>query len=109
MNGLLFDYTNRKDLNGMNKTELVKQISERTGVSKKDTEATLNVLTDVLAEVMAIGDKVTLVGFGTFESVEKPERTARNPRTGEAVTIAACRSPKFKASNSLKLSVNKNI
>ena len=91
----------------MNKAELVKQIAERTGVSKKDTEATLNVLTDVLTEVMASGDKVTLVGFGTFESTEKPERTARNPRTGETVQIAACRSPKFKASSNLKMSVNR--
>ena len=91
----------------MNKTELVKQVSERTGLSKKDTEATLTVLTDVLADVMASGDKITLVGFGTFESVEKPERTARNPRTGESVTIAACKSPKFKASKTLKDFVNK--
>lgn len=91
----------------MNKTELVKQVAERTGLSKKDTEATLTVLTDVLTEVMATGDKITLVGFGTFESVEKPERTARNPRTGETVTIAACKSPKFKASKALKDTVNK--
>lgn len=91
----------------MNKTELVKQVAERTGLSKKDTEATLTVLTDVLTEVMATGDKITLVGFGTFESVEKPERTARNPRTGETVTIAACKSPKFKASKALKDTVNR--
>jgi DNA-binding protein HU-beta len=91
----------------MNKTELVKQVAERTGLSKKDTESTLTVLTDVLTEVMATGDKITLVGFGTFESVEKPERTARNPRTGETVTIAACKSPKFKASKALKDTVNR--
>lgn len=94
----------------MNKGDLIKEVAERTGVSKKDTESTINVLTDVLSEIMASGDKITLVGFGTFEAVEVAERVGTiqmGDRKGETYTTPAHKAPKFKASKTLKAIVNK--
>ena len=91
----------------MNKGELVAALAEKTELSKKDSEAALNGLIDVISETIAKGEKVQLIGFGTFESKDRPARTARNPRTGEEVKIAASKAPVFKAGKALKDKVNK--
>ena len=91
----------------MNKGELVAALAEKTELSKKDSEAALNGLIDVISETIAKGEKVQLIGFGTFESKNRPARTARNPRTGEEVKIAASKAPVFKAGKALKDKVNK--
>ena len=91
----------------MNKTELVAAIAEKTELSKKDAEKALKAFTDVVAEELKKGEKIQLVGFGTFEVAERPAREGRNPKTGEAMTIAASKTPKFKAGKALKDEVNK--
>ena len=91
----------------MNKGELVAALAAKTELSKKDSEAALNALVDVIGETIAKGEKVQLIGFGTFESKARPARTARNPRTGEEVKIAASKAPAFKAGKALKDKVNK--
>ena len=91
----------------MNKGELVAALAAKTELSKKDSEAALNGLVEVISDTIAKGDKVQLIGFGTFESKERPARTARNPRTGEEVKIAASKAPAFKAGKALKDKVNK--
>ena len=90
----------------MNKTELVAAIAEKAELSKKDAEKALKAFTDVVAEELKKGEKVQLVGFGTFEVAEREAREGRNPRTGETMTIAASKSPKFKAGKALKDSLN---
>ena len=90
----------------MNKTELVAAIAEKTELSKKDAEKALKAFTDVVAEELKKGEKIQLVGFGTFEVAERPEREGRNPSTGKAMKIAASKSPKFKAGRALKDTVN---
>ena len=90
----------------MNKTELVAAMAEKTELSKKDAEKALKDFTDVVAEELKKGEKVQLVGFGTFEVAEREAREGRNPRTGETMTIAASKSPKFKAGKALKDSLN---
>lgn len=86
----------------MNKTELVAAIAEKADLSKKDAEAALKAFVDSVSEALKEGDKVSLVGFGTFEVSERSARTGRNPQTGETIEIAASRSPKFKAGKALK-------
>ena len=90
----------------MNKTELVAAMAEQTQLSKKDAEAALKAFIDVVSEEMKKGEKVQLVGFGTFEVSERPAREGRNPRTGETMTIAATKTPKFKVGKALKDMVN---
>ena len=90
----------------MNKVELVEAIVTQTSLTKKDAEAALNAFTNAVTEELKKGEKVQLVGFGTFEVVERAERTGRNPQTGEEMIIAACKAPKFKAGKSLKDAVN---
>ena len=90
----------------MNKTELVAAISEKTELTKKDSEKALKALIDVVAEELKKGEKVQLVGFGTFEVSERAARTGKNPQTGAEIKIAACNAPKFKAGKALKDSVN---
>lgn len=86
----------------MNKVELVGAVASKSEISKKDVEKVINAFTNVVADALVDGDKVQLVGFGTFEVVERAERQGRNPATGEAITIAASKSPKFKAGKALK-------
>ena len=86
----------------MNKTELVAAIAEKTELSKKDVEKALKAFTDVVAEQLKNGEKVQLVGFGTFEVSERAAREGRNPLTGETMQIKASKSPKFKAGKALK-------
>ena len=90
----------------MNKTELVSAMAEKTGLSKKDAEAALKAFTDVVAEELKKGEKIQLVGFGTFEVSERAARTGRNPQTGKVMSIEACKAPKFKAGKALKDAVN---
>ena len=86
----------------MNRTELVAAMAERANLSKKDGEGALKAFTEVVAEDLKNGGKVQLVGFGTFEVSERAAREGRNPQTGETMTIAACKAPKFKAGKAFK-------
>ena len=90
----------------MNKTELIAAIAEKTELSKKDAEKALKAFTDVVAEQLKNGEKVQLVGFGTFETSERAAREGRNPQTGETMTIKASKTPKFKAGKALKDMMN---
>lgn len=90
----------------MNKNEFIGAIAAKTGTTKKDTAVYVQAVTDVISEALKAGDKIQLVGFGTFETVEKAERTGRNPRTGEDLIIPARKSPKFKAGKALKDFIN---
>ena len=90
----------------MNRTELVAAMAEKTQLSKKDAEAALKAFVDVVSEEMKKGEKVQVVGFGTFEVSERAAREGRNPQTGETMTIAASKTPKFKAGKALKDLVN---
>ena len=90
----------------MNKTELVAAMAEKAQISKKDAEAALKAFTDVVAEELKKGEKIQLVGFGTFEVSERAARTGRNPQTGEEMPIAASKAPKFKAGKALKDALN---
>ncbi len=90
----------------MNKAEFVAAIAEKTELSKKDAERAVKAFTDVVADELKAGGKVQLVGFGTFEVVERAAREGRNPQTGETMKIAASKSPKFKAGKALKDSIN---
>ena len=90
----------------MNKADLVAAMAEKAGVSKKDAEASLKAFTDVVAAELKKGEKIQLVGFGTFEVSERAARTGRNPQTGAEMTIAASKAPKFKAGKALKDSLN---
>ena len=90
----------------MNKTELVAAISEQANISKKDAEAALKAFTDTVAAELKKGEKIQLVGFGTFEVSERAARERRNPQTGATMKIAATKAPKFKAGKALKDLVN---
>lgn len=90
----------------MNKTELVAAVAEQADISKKDAEKVLKAFVDVVTEEMKKGEKVQLVGFGTFEVSERAAREGRNPQTGETMKIAASKAPKFKAGKALKDMVN---
>ena len=87
----------------MNKKELVAAVAEQAGLKKVDAE---KAFTAVVEGALKAGDKVQLVGFGTFEVAERPEREGRNPRSGETMTIAASKNPKFKAGKALKDAIN---
>ena len=90
----------------MNKTELIAAVAEKAELSKKDAEKAVKALFDTVTEELVKGEKVQLVGFGTFEVNERGEREGRNPRSGETVTIAASKNPKFNARNRLKDAVH---
>ena len=90
----------------MTKTELVAIIADKVELTKKDAEAALNAFMDSVKEALAKGDKVSLVGFGTFEVRERAAREGKNPRTGEKLTIVACKVPAFKPGKALKDKVN---
>lgn len=90
----------------MNKTELIAVVAEKAEISKKDAEKAIKALTEAVSEELVKGGKVQLVGFGTFEVAERAAREGRNPKTGETMEIAACKTPKFKAGKALKDMVN---
>lgn len=92
----------------MNKTELIAAMAEKTGSTKKDAEAALNAMIASISEALVAGDKVQLIGFGTFETRDRAAREGRNPRKpGEMIKIPACKAHAFKAGKALKDAVNK--
>lgn len=90
----------------MNKTELVAAIAAKACVKKEDAKNMVDAFMDIVTDELIAGGKVALVGFGTFEVTERPERTGRNPLTNEEITIAAAKLPKFKVGRLLKEAVN---
>ena len=90
----------------MNKTEFIASIAEKAELSKKDAEKALKAFTDVVEEELKKGEKIQLVGFGTFEVSERAAREGRNPQTGATMKIEACKVPKFKPGKALKDAVN---
>jgi DNA-binding protein HU-beta len=91
----------------MNKSELVAAIAEKAELSKKDSEKALKAFTETVSEQLKKGEKIQLVGFGTFEVTKRAARTGKNPQTGKAISIPASKAPKFKAGKALKETVNK--
>ncbi len=91
----------------MNKTELIAAVAEKSGLSKKDAEKALVAVVESLTDAMVKGDKVQLVGFGSFESKCREARMGRNPKTKETIEIPATRVPVFKAGKALKDAVSK--
>jgi len=90
----------------MNKQELIAAIAENSNLTKADTTRALDALIDTVQTTLQKGESIVLVGFGTFDVKERPERSGRNPRSGEAVTIPAAKVPHFKAGKTLKDTVN---
>jgi DNA-binding protein HU-beta len=90
----------------MNKAELVDAVAEKVSATKKDIDMTLTAILDIIAEQVAGGEKVTLVGFGTFEPRQRQGRVGRNPKTGEAINIPAQVVPGFSAGKAFKERVN---
>jgi len=90
----------------MNKAELVAAIAEKTDLSKKDSEKALKAFVDVVTAQLKKGDKIQLVGFGTFDVVKRAARTGRNPQTKKEIKIPASKAPKFKAGKALKDAIN---
>lgn len=90
----------------MNKTEFIAAIAEEAGLSKTDVAKAVKAFTDVVVEEMKKGEKIQLVGFGTFEVSKRPERQGINPATKEKITIAAANVPKFRAGAALKNALN---
>ena len=90
----------------MNKVELIAALADKADVSKKDAAKVLDAFTATITEELANKEKVTLIGFGTFETRERAARTGKNPRTGEALKIAASVAPAFKSGKALKDAVN---
>jgi len=91
----------------VNKTELVANVAQKTGLNKKDAEKAINALFISVEEALALEDKVQIIGFGTFEVKAREERKGRNPQTGAEITIPASKNPVFKAGKGLKDAVNK--
>lgn len=90
----------------MNKSELIATIAEKSELNKKEAKKALNAFTDIITENLRNGDKVQLVGFGTFEVVNRAARTGRNPQNSNIIEIPASKTPKFKVSKSLKIAIN---
>lgn len=91
----------------MNKGELVNAIAAKTGATKKAAEESLNAILEVVKEALVKGEKVQLVGFGSFETKTRAARKGKNPQTGAEMKIPACKAPAFKAGKALKDVVNK--
>ena len=90
----------------MNKTQLIDVVATKTGLKKKDAEAAVNAVNEAIVEALKAGDKVQVIGFGTYEVKERAAREGRNPKTGETITIAASKAPVFFAGKALKDAVN---
>ena len=91
----------------MNKTQIIREISSKIeGATQKDIAVVVDTIIETIVEAVASGEKVAITGFGTFDVAERAERQGRNPKTGEAMTIAASKAPKFKAAKSFKDAVN---
>ena len=91
----------------MNKSELVAAVAKGAGLKKVDAEKALNTVIETVVATLKKGEKVQLIGFGTFESKKRPARVARNPRTGEEIKVPASKAPTFKASKTFKDTLNK--
>lgn len=91
----------------MNKSELVAKVAEKSGLSKKQSEQAVAAVFDSITETLVAGEKVQLVGFGSFETKQRGARIGRNPRTKEEIKIEACRVASFKAGKALKDAVAK--
>ena len=91
----------------MTKAELVTMVAEKADLTKKDAEKAISAVVDSISETLAKGEKIQLVGFGTFEVAERAARTGKNPQTKEEIQIPASKAPKFKAGRALKDTVNK--
>lgn len=91
----------------MNKSEFIKAVAEKAEISQKEAEKTWTAVQDVIFDTLKEGDKITLVGFGVFDSKKRPERTGINPATKESITIAASVAPSFKAGKGFKDALNK--
>ena len=91
----------------MNKADLISVMAEKSGLTKKDSEKALNAFVDAVQQALVEGDRVQLVGFGTFEVRERSARKGRNPQTGEEIDIPAASVPAFKAGKGLKEAINK--
>ena len=89
----------------MNKQDLIKRVAQKANVTEKDATAAVNGLLDSVQEALANGEKVQIVGFGTFETRERSARSGRNPQTGETIQVAAATVPAFKAGKDLKAAV----
>ena len=90
----------------MNKNELIQAVANESNLKKKDAEAAVNAITAVITNALKNGDKVQIVGFGTFEVKARSARSGRNPKTGEVIEVPACKHPAFTAGKALKDSVN---
>ncbi|MCI6838243.1 MAG: HU family DNA-binding protein [Eubacteriales bacterium] len=90
----------------MNKAELIAAVAEKTNLSRKDVDNVVNTMLDTIMDTLRSGDKVSLVGFGSFEAKERPARKGHNPMTGEVIDIKASKAPSFKPGKSLKETLN---
>ncbi|MGI6688036.1 MAG: HU family DNA-binding protein [Christensenellales bacterium] len=90
----------------MNKTELIAAVAKATEMKKVDADKAVNAVLSTIQETLKKGEKVQLIGFGTFEAKKRPARTARNPRTGEPIKVQASKAPTFKASKTFKDALN---
>lgn len=93
----------------MNKAELIATMADKTELSKKDAEKALNAFIDTVTDELKNGDRIQLIGFGTFEVSERAERTGRNPQSGKEMVIPASKIPKFKAGKALKDAINQKL
>ena len=91
----------------MTKAELIAVVGEKAGLTKKDADKAVSAVLEAITETLVNGEKVSLVGFGTFEVKERAERLGHNPQTGDVMVIAASKAPVFKAGTALKNAVNK--
>ena len=90
----------------MNKTQFIEVVALKSGLKKKEAEAAVNAMTEAVVETLKAGDKVQLMGFGTFEAKERAAREGRNPKTGETIKIAASKTPAFAAGKAFKDALN---
>ena len=90
----------------MTKVEIIDKVAQETEWTKKDSEVAVNAVVKVITDALVAGEKLSFVGFGTFDIVGRAERQARNPQTGSAITVPACKVPKFKPAKALKELVN---
>lgn len=86
----------------MNKAELVEEVVNETGLTRRTAREAVNTVTSVITDALARGEKVTLVGFGTFKVMERKARTGRNPQTGQSIQIPAKKAPKFRPGKGLR-------
>ena len=91
----------------MNKTQLIDVVATKTGMKKSAAEAAVNAMNEAIIEALVAGDKVQLIGFGTYEVKTRAARDGRNPKTGETIKIAASKAPAFTAGKAFKDAVNK--